>query len=90
MRLLRATVALFLLTAGIACGDNCSGYFQENSSITLTPQPGEGSIFSGWSGDCGGDEACQVTMDNDKSVTANFDLELIEPAYEISLPLVNR
>ena len=73
--------------AGIDCGDLCMEILPEGSQKILEAMPDEGSIFSGWSGDCSGDGDCQVTMDGDKSVTAAFDLE---PAFEINLPLVNR
>jgi predicted outer membrane repeat protein len=56
--------------AGIDCGDTCSVYLQEDSTITLTAIPDEGSTFSGWSGDCSGTEDCVVQMVAAKTVTA--------------------
>ncbi len=46
------------------------------SNVTLTPEPDPCYEFSGWSGACSGtDSACTLTMDDDKSVTANFALK---------------
>ncbi len=44
----------------------------EGTEVTVTASPAEGYGFSGWSGDCSGAGPCVVTMDSDKSVTANF------------------
>jgi uncharacterized repeat protein (TIGR02543 family) len=58
--------------AGIDCGATCSHTFDNETTVTLTAHPNEGYAFSGWSGGCTGTGACQVTMDRDLSVTANF------------------
>ena len=42
------------------------------SSVTLTPTPGTGWLFSGWSGACTGSGSCAVTMSSAKSVSASF------------------
>ena len=44
----------------------------EGTEVTVTASPAEGYGFSGWNGDCSGAEPCVVTMDGDKTVTANF------------------
>ena len=46
--------------------------YVSNSQVTLTARPGYGYGFSGWDGDCSGSGPCVVTMDDDKTVTANF------------------
>ena len=47
--------------------------FVEGSVITLTAVPAEGFSFGGWTGDItSSDITTTVTMDTDKSVTANF------------------
>ena len=61
--------------AGIDCGEDCSEGYEEGTIVELTATPGEGSVFGGWSGDCTGLEACVVTMDQARAVTATFDLE---------------
>jgi uncharacterized repeat protein (TIGR02543 family) len=40
--------------------------------VTVTATAGIGYAFSSWSGACGGSGSCVVTMDANKSVTANF------------------
>jgi hypothetical protein len=48
--------------------------YAEGSVVDITATPNEGYVFSSWSGDCSGTDpdVCQVTMDQDRSVTANF------------------
>ena len=46
--------------------------YSEGSSVTVTATPQSGYQFDHWSGACTGSGTCQVTMDADKSVTANF------------------
>lgn len=58
--------------AGIDCGTNCLKSFASGTSITLTATSDSNSIFTGWSGACSGTTTCKITMDFDKSVTANF------------------
>ncbi len=63
------------LSSGINCGLLCSynGFFG-GALIDLTATPSPGSSFTGWSGACTGTGTCTVTMDADRSVTANFDV----------------
>jgi photosystem II stability/assembly factor-like uncharacterized protein len=60
--------------SGIDCGSTCAGTYEEGTSVTLTATPSPGSMFTGWSGACSGTGNCVVTMDNNKSVTATFNL----------------
>ncbi len=60
--------------AGIACGATCSAGYSEGAAVTLTAVAASGSRFTGWSGACTGTGTCSVTMDSNKSVTANFVL----------------
>jgi PKD repeat protein len=60
--------------AGIACPPVCQAGFDPGTAVTLTASPDAGSIFTGWSGDCSGTGACQITMNQARSVTANFAL----------------
>ena len=57
---------------GINCGADCSEAYDYNTAVTLSAVAATGSTFSGWSGACTGTGACSVTMDADKTVTANF------------------
>lgn len=64
----------------IRCGAGCtmaSGNFADGSMVTLTAVGGPGSDFAGWGGACaaaGTAPQCTVTMDQAKTVTANFQL----------------
>jgi uncharacterized repeat protein (TIGR02543 family) len=60
--------------AGIDCGATCSASFTSGTMVTLTATPDAGSTFTGWTGDCSGTGSCVVTMDQDRAVTATFDL----------------
>jgi len=46
--------------------------YYQGEIVTITASPSTGYIFSNWSGDCSGAGSCSVTMNSDKSVTANF------------------
>jgi hypothetical protein len=46
--------------------------YTENAVVDITATPNSGYEFDRWSGDCSGSGDCQVTMDADKAVTANF------------------
>jgi uncharacterized repeat protein (TIGR03803 family) len=58
---------------GIDCGDLCSASYMKDTSVTLTATAASESIFSGWSGNCGGTGTCTVAMSDHESVGAEFD-----------------
>ena len=58
--------------SGIACGAACEAEYEKGTSVTLSATPGTGSEFKGWSGACTGTGACEVTMSEAKSVSAEF------------------
>jgi hypothetical protein len=59
--------------SGITCGFDCSEQYIAGTEIQLSAAADSGSIFTGWSGGpCTGTGICQVTMDSDQSITANF------------------
>jgi hypothetical protein len=58
--------------AGINCPADCSQTTVLGETWTLTATDTADSIFTGWSGACTGTGTCQVTMDSDKDVQANF------------------
>ena len=67
--------------AGITCSaaagassGTCSARFEGGTAVTLSATPGAGSVFTGWSGACGGTGSCQLTADENRTVTAGFDL----------------
>ncbi|CAN5778776.1 hypothetical protein BH11MYX3_BH11MYX3_01920 [soil metagenome] len=60
---------------GINCPGDCSETFNYGTMVTLTPNPGTGSSFTGWSGSCTGSGACTVAMTAIRSVTATFAVD---------------
>ncbi len=46
--------------------------YVKNASVTITAAAAAGYVFDHWSGACTGTGTCSVTLDADKSVTANF------------------
>jgi uncharacterized repeat protein (TIGR01451 family)/uncharacterized repeat protein (TIGR02543 family) len=65
--------------AGIDCGTTCSSSFPNGTMVTLTATADAGSTFTGWAGDCSGTGPCVVTMDQDRTVTATFDIAARSP-----------
>jgi hypothetical protein len=65
--------------SGIDCGATCTAAFSNGTMVTLTATPDAGSTFTGWSGDCTGTGPCVVTMDQDRAVTATFDIAPATP-----------
>ncbi|MFA7385534.1 MAG: hypothetical protein WCZ99_01150 [Candidatus Paceibacterota bacterium] len=60
--------------SGITCGNDCSYSYESGTVITLTAITSPVSVFSGWSGACSGSSTtCQITMNENKTVTATFD-----------------
>jgi hypothetical protein len=55
------------------CTSDCSANFAPTDVVTLTAEAGDGSNFTGWSGEgCSGTGDCIVTMDQARDVTAEF------------------
>ena len=52
-----------------AAGDHS---YTEGATVDVTASANTGYAFDHWSGDCSDSGACSVTMDADKTVTANF------------------
>ena len=59
--------------AGIDCPDDCAETYADGTLVTLSADPGVGSTFAGWTGDCTGSDSCVLTMDAARGVTATFD-----------------
>ncbi|MFK5970189.1 MAG: hypothetical protein QM487_08750 [Candidatus Marithrix sp.] len=63
------------------CGMPCVKTYVKGTQVKLNAKPLTGSIFTGWDGDCYGNEpSCVVTMNQAKLVTANF----INCSYQIN------
>ena len=56
------------------CEPVCSAFYNPNSQVILNAIPDEDSNFVRWSGACTGGGSCIVSMNNDKDVTAVFNL----------------
>jgi len=70
--------------SGVVTTSPAGTSFVEGTVVTLTAQADTNSVFAGWSGACSGTSAtCQVTMNGNVSVTAQFN-----PAVEEILPTV--
>jgi len=56
----------------IHCPGVCSHVYPSDTPVMLTATPTSGSIFSGWSGACSGTGPCNLIMNQNLSVTAEF------------------
>ena len=68
--------------SGIDCsgsGSGCSADYNHGTVVTLTANLAAGQLFTGWSGACSGSSpTCTVTMNEAKSVAANFNVAVRE------------
>lgn len=65
----------FITAQGINCPVDCQESYLKETSVTLTATPDSNSRFINWSGDClGTNLSCVLTMNNNKSTTANFEI----------------
>lgn len=79
----------------INCDSSCSVDIESGETVSLRAIPGDGSIFTGWSGeDVSGEGDCSFLMDKDKNVSAYFqdttsnnpelDLKILYPTHELN------
>jgi hypothetical protein len=59
---------------GASATGDCTGTYDTGAQVTLTADPASGSTFGAWDGACTGSGTCQVTMTQDRSVSAEFFL----------------
>ena len=62
---------------GIACGTDCTESYDHGTMVALTATAGGTSAFTGWTGACTGVGACVVTMDQARTVGANFTVNQV-------------
>jgi hypothetical protein len=60
------------ISGGLAGGTGCSAGYASGTSVTLTAGFVAGYSFTGWGGACSGTGLCHVTIDQAKTVVANF------------------
>ena len=67
------TLTVNVVGTGTVTRDPDLAEYAEGTVVDLTPQPGAGWSFDGWSGDLtGSDNPASITMDSNKTVTATF------------------
>ena len=72
--------------SGISCGADCTHDYVAGTTVTLTADPTAGSAFVGWSGaGCSGTGNCTVTMDQARTVTADFAFIPLECPITVDL-----
>jgi len=59
---------------GISCPGHCTETYPLDANVTLWASPAEDYYFKNWSGACSGRGPCDLTMDADKGVIANFSI----------------
>jgi hypothetical protein len=57
---------------GIDCPGTCDMTVQQGTNVTLHGAPQSGATFDGWSGGCGGNGDCALTLGTDTKVTGTF------------------
>ena len=57
---------------GINCGSDCSETYEDGTDLLLFATPDSGYKLSAWSGACSGNVDCNLTVDQNLSVTATF------------------
>ena len=57
---------------GISCPGDCTETYADGTAVSLSANPTGGSSFAGWSGDCAGAGACNLTMNANKGVSGSF------------------
>lgn len=72
----------------INCPTTCGDSYVQDTVVTLTAHPANGSVFAGWNGgSCAGTNPCLLTMNQNHTVNATFDNE--PPPPDTTLPTVN-
>ncbi len=70
----------------INCAPTCTAEFLDGTSITLRAMPDAGTVFAGWGGQgCSGLDACTVSMDQPRTLTATFEPQPQVPTFALSV-----
>jgi len=66
--------------SGINCTENCFEKYPKGTVVSLVANPDPGSVFVGWHGaGCSGTGRCEILIDSNKSVTAEFSSSEFSP-----------
>lgn len=71
--------------AGIDCPSDCTHDYPDGETVGLAATPDPGFAFTGWSGGCTGPGACQVTMSQNRAVTATFQPVVVTRTLTVSV-----
>lgn len=63
----------------IDCTGSCTSFAQQFDTVELRWLNEPGSVFNQWHGDCSGDAGCEVSMDQNRVVLANFTATSTHP-----------
>lgn len=69
-------------TPTLVCSTTCTARFVAGDIVRLDPDPGQGMVFDGWSGDCV-TSPCEVTVDRERSIHGRFVSGLVQPVAEL-------
>ncbi|MGB2691789.1 MAG: hypothetical protein WBC96_04770, partial [Thermodesulfobacteriota bacterium] len=72
-----------ITAAGISCPGDCMEIYNTGTVVALTPAPGPGFVFDGWTGDADCSDG-SVTMTTDRSCTANFILNVFDLSINLA------
>jgi uncharacterized repeat protein (TIGR02543 family) len=82
------TIAVDPVTGGTTSPAAGTHTYADGTVVDITATPTAGWRFVSWTGACTGTDACTVTMDGDKTVTAHFVVS--ELPHRIHLPFTMR
>ncbi len=80
-------------SGGINCSSNCSYNFPANTSLALSALADSNSTFVTWGGDCapfGSNIQCSGPMDQNRSITATFNLKTGIPKSNFTTPGIEK
>lgn len=59
---------------GIDCPDQCEHDYLDGTTLVLDATPEPGSLFAGWGPPCAGTASCELLLDADVQLEANFEI----------------
>jgi GH25 family lysozyme M1 (1,4-beta-N-acetylmuramidase) len=71
---------------GLGCGATCAHSVDPNATVTLRARPDDHAYFTGWGGECrGNEETCVVEMRGNRTVRASFVTDITPPTATLSV-----